>query len=267
MEKALLIDKLEGLKDWNSKYTRIYFGAEFCQRLIPAVKQVEKILSFCSKKKNQFTFITPFVTDEGLGKLKPVFKFLAKENPDTEIVINDLGVAYFLSRDFPKFTLSLGRLLNKQKRDPRILTVKSCLPKEAVNYFSLALGESIFDTDLKEKLNIKRIELDNLLQGVKRQSPKIPASLYYPYVYVTTTRYCLIGLAFHEGSFKRKVSFKCNRECQKYTFSLRNPKMPAKIYLKGNTQFIYSPNLPANLRALNIDRVVYQTNIAKVKSC
>jgi len=263
MEKAIFIERIEDLKNWKPEYNRIYFGAEFCQRLIPLLEQLKKVLIFCDKKKIHFSFMTPFVIDEGLDKLKPLFKFLAKKKPETEIIVNDLGVAYFLSKEYPLFSLSLGRLLNKQKRDPRILTVTPYLPKEAQHYFRLPLGESIFSTDLKDKFNIKRIELDNLLQGMERENLEIPASLYYPYAYVTTTRYCLIALAFHEGGFKRKVSFKCNKECQAYTFSLASPQMPAKLYLKGNTQFIYNPDLPTNLKALNIDRIVYQKSIRK----
>jgi len=35
MEQAIFISKIENLKYVNSKYTRLYFGNEFCQRLIP----------------------------------------------------------------------------------------------------------------------------------------------------------------------------------------------------------------------------------------
>lgn len=257
MEEALFINKSEDIKYWNSRYSRVYFGAEFCQRLIPASKELKDVWKFSQDKKIKFTLITPFVTDEGLDKLRVLFKFLTEHTQDIEIVVNDWGVINFLCRDFPNFSLCLGRLLNKQKRGPRILNVTSKLPEKSLEYFKLPLGESILSTSLKEKLNIKRIELDNLLQGIKRQNLNIPASLYYPFLYVTTTRYCLVALAFWEEGFKRRTSFKCDRECQRYGFILSNKQMPVKIYLKGNTQFVKNSNYPHNLESLNIDRLVH----------
>ncbi|MEW6101898.1 MAG: hypothetical protein AB1481_06360 [Candidatus Omnitrophota bacterium] len=261
MEKVLCVSSLRGLSRWKSSYARLYFGAEFCQRLIPKKDELKKALEFCKKRKINFSLMTPFVTDEGMAKLKPLFKLLDKYQLENEIIVNDLGVAFFLSKNFSHIPLCWGRLLNKQKRDPRIAGVLSLLPKAARHYFRVPVGESIFTTDFKNKFNIKRIELDNLIQGIERQYARIPASLYYPYVYVTTTRYCLVGLAFHEKGFKRKVTFKCYRECQKYSFCLENQKMPAKIYLKGNTQFVYNPYIPQGLRRLNINRIVYEQDL------
>lgn len=263
MEKALFVEEIKDLKLWSKKYSRIYFGSEFCQRLIPSLGELKKIIDFCKRKNLAITFVTPFVTDEGLSKLKPLFSALNKNFPAAEVVVNDWGVINFLSRQYPEFGLCLGRLLNKQKRGPRVAKFIKSLPPAAVEYFSLPLGESVFDTDLAKKLNIKRVELDNLLHGIDRNHTDIPASIYYPYLYVSTTRLCLVGLGFHEGGYKRKVNFKCARECRGFIFTLTHPEMPVKIYLKGNTQFVKNTKLPSNMKDLNIDRVVYQKDFLK----
>jgi hypothetical protein len=260
MKNVLFIEKAADLKFWQPKFRRLYFGAEFCQRLIPSPRQLKKVLQFCRVKNIEFSLVTPLVTNEGLTKLKSLFKIISQFEGEKEVVVNDWGLLRFLTNNYPIFSLVLGRLLNKQKRDPRIKQFWPKWPREAKKYFKLALGESLFTTGLFKSFKLNRIELDNLLQGIKRQNFQPKASLYYPFVYLSTTRYCLTAMAFSQESFKRKTSFFCNKDCRKHRFFFTSEDMPVKIYLIGNTQFIKNEKLPNNqkLKSLNIDRLVYK---------
>lgn len=260
MENVLFIEQFVDLKFWQPSFKRLYFGAEFCQRLIPSPARLEKALEFCRAKNIKFSLVTPLVTNQGLAQLKPLFKIISEFDGEKEVVVNDWGVLHFLTKHYNFFSLVLGRLLNKQKRDPRIKQFWPKWPREAKKYFKLALGESLFTAGLFKPFKLNRIELDNLLQGIKRQNLRVKASLYYPFVYLSTTRYCLTAMAFSQETFKRKTSFLCGKKCREHHFFFTSKDMPVKIYLVGNTQFIKNEKLPGKekLKSLNIDRLVYK---------
>lgn len=260
MENVLFIEQAADLKFWQPKFKRLYFGTEFCQRLIPSSYQLKKALEFCRVKNIEFSLVTPLVTNEGLARLKPLFKIISELDGEKEVVVNDWGLLRFLTNNYSFFGLVLGRLLNKQKRDPRIKQFWPKWPQEAKKYFKLALGESLFTASLSKSFKLNRIELDNLLQGIERQNFQLKASLYYPFVYLSTTRYCLTAMAFSQEPFKRKTSFFCEKNCRKHCFFFTSDDMPVRIYLIGNTQFIKNKKLPdkQRLKTLNIDRLVYK---------
>lgn len=259
MENALFISKPEHLKYWEKKYTHIYYGIEFCERLIPSVNELNKVLGFVKKKKIRFSLVTPYVTDAGIKKIKPLFKKLKKIKKNIGIIINDWGVFELAKNN--GFTMVLGRLLTKQKRGPRILNIMHKLPKGALEHFQ----SSNVDTNLMQEFLLKKkiylIEIDNLLQGIKLnlKNSKIKASLYYPYAYVTTTRFCLAAGCENENNI---MGIKpCKKECQKYTFKLTTKDMPVPLLLKGNTQFFINNKLPKNLEKMGIKRLIYQPEI------
>jgi hypothetical protein len=134
------------------------------------------------------------------------------------------------------------------------------LPERAVQHFR----ESNVDTpefrDFLAGLGIRRVELDNLTGGIRRQKGVLPASLHVPFAYVTTTRFCPAASCEKQSIPFRRIG-DCAFECRGYTFSLRHPDMPRGLLLKGNTQFFRNDRLPDDLEALNIDRLVHAPEI------
>jgi len=261
MEQAIFISKIENLKYVNSKYTRLYFGNEFCQRLIPPLEDLKVIRDFVSGHQMSFNLVTPYVTDRGIDALRPILEYVIKNFSDAEIVINDWGIFRLLRREFNHINLILGRLLTKQKRGPRILNLKDKVPQDTIQHFQ----ESNIDVPILSEFlinnGIKRVELDNLLQGIFRKDTCfLKASLYFPFAYVTTTRFCLTASSETGRKFLRNIP-SCNKECQKYIFSLRHKNMPVNLFVKGNTQFFKNERLPDNCNNLNIDRIVYEPEI------
>jgi len=249
MEKALFITKYEDLKYFNDDYSRLYFGNEFCENLLPNVFLLKKIIS---KTKN-FTLVTPYMTDKGIEKTKKLLKLL--KNKDFEVVFNDYGILESINEN--NLTPILGRILTRQKRGPRIMNMLNKLPKNAIRYFRKTHVELEHFQDFLLKNNIKRIEFDNVLQGIDMKFSKLKTSLYVPYVYVSTTRLCLANNS--ESISKRKeISItQCNRECAKYTFELNHKTIPTIIYLKGNTQFYENKKIPKK----GFDRLIIQPRI------
>jgi len=260
MEKAVFVSKIKDLKYLTGEHKRIYFGNEFCQNLIPDIRDLMYVLDVASNKRMGFTLVTPFVTNEGMGKLRSLLDCLLDKQPESEVVINDWGLLHWLSEKYPNVKLALGRLLTKQKRGPRILNLIGRVPVNMIQYFSQSNVDTPALSDFLISKGIKRVELDNLLQGIIRNNPLIKGSLYIPFAYVTTTRFCLMN-DYKERSRRPRAVFPCRKECQDYLLKLRHKKIPVELFLKGNTQFFKNETLPDNLKQLNIDRLVYQPQI------
>lgn len=259
-ENAVFISSLKNLDLVSASHTRLYFGVEFCERLIPSREELSCALAFAHKNKKDFTFVTPFVTDAGIKKLAPLLDHLASKASAAEIVVNDWGLLNILKERSWQGPIALGRLLTKQKRGPRIMNILDKLPQGAVEHFRQSNVDVPVLAGFLSRNGVSRVELDNLLQGISRPDPALRGSLYYPYAYVTVTRYCLAAFSKNRAGSLRSIP-ECRKECQEMEFELSHPGMPVKLLLKGNTQFFENAVLPENLDLLNIDRLVFQPKI------
>ncbi len=285
IEKAIFITNIKNFRYLAPKYSRIYFGHEFCEKLIPTAYELKKVITYCGKNKLGFSLVTPYVTNLGLGNLEKLFFWLQDNMIKCEVVINDYGVLDLISEKYPNLLPVMGRLLTKQKRDPRILRlIKSepgkrkfykmnnqhfiVLSKKApdalVSYFKEANINIPIIRSFLNRYRARRAEIDNLLQGIKLKIPKrdLSVSLYVPYGYIATTRLCSANPFRHPRSFSCRIS-SCQKECKKYSLKLRSKHIPQVIYKKGNTLFYRNQSVPPQkeLLKLGIDRVVYQPEI------
>lgn len=254
-------DMLPGF--WKSperkKISRLYFGQEFCERLLPGKSDMEKALEFADKHEMEFTFVTPFVTERGLEMWEELLEHLHNLNPGVEVVINDLGIFHLIREKHTDFKPVLGRLLTKQKRGPRILRLQGKVPDEMIDHFRRFNADVPQVSGFYQKLGFTRIELDNTLQGISRDGD-MPASLYFPYIYVSTTRMCLTNNCDDRKESLRAI-FPCKKECQKIHFRISHREIPVDVIVAGNTQFIHNDRLPENLEELGIDRLIFEPEI------
>jgi len=266
MEEALFITQLELLEAWNPRFSRLYFGIEFCQNLIPAPAQVKQALEFARSKRAGFTLVTPYVTDCGLDRLRPIFNLLAQEAPDAEITVNDWGVLRLLHREYSFPALNFGRLLTKMKRDPRLGTMIHAFPPRALANFRdchLSVPEV---RRFLAGLGIRRLEFDNLLQGLSLSLAGEPAmmtnSLYYPYGYITTTRLCKVAdLRNGPERLILRVIESCPQTCRDYRVHFNHQNLREPIMAQGSTFFYQNRQLPLNTRENGINRLIIQPEI------
>jgi hypothetical protein len=263
MEQALFVSKVENLKYFEDtdEFSRLYFGIEFCERLIPSVDELQEIMKFVNEKKIDFTLVTPYVTEDGLERVERLLKKVNEVKPESEVVFNDWGVFQFMDDRYPRLVPVLGRLLNKMKRGPRILNVLDKIPEESVKYFR---SPSLTVSKIREfllKKRIGRVEFDNLLQGVdlERTGDEIKKSLYMPFAYITTSRLCLTSLCDRPDKVREVGILPCHKECQRYTFYLKNPIMLTTLIRKGNTLFFSNETIPDHIKGF--DRVVIEPEI------
>lgn len=287
MEKAIYITKISQLKYVSNGYSRLYYGNEFCERLIPQPNDLKQVLSYVKKHKLDFSLVTPYITNYGLKRLKPLFKLLKDSSTACEVIINDFGVLNLINHKYPNLTPVLGRLLTKQKRCPRLtkllkretrprlikdpknpkikhLVFQKKLPLDLDPYYKGSNASSVpIIHDFLIKQRIYRIELDNIGQGLFLELPLdgLSASVYLPYVYISTTFFCLSAGCDQKNSHLFKIK-PCKRQCQKYTFKLRHKTMSKVIYLKGNTQFYKNARTQfKEWEKIGVDRIVYEPEI------
>ena len=268
MKKTIITDiKLNSnqLKDID----RVYIGNDYCQNKIN-IKNIKELISFYNNKV-KITLLLPFFTDTYFYKLEEILCFI-KGNVKLkhfEIVFNDWGTFYYLRKYYPKFSLVMGRLLTKQKKDPRINIILNNLqdkfkilksknnenkiiftkkvPGSLNDIFSRSSIETNKLFDFLHKNNVSRIEIDNIETNIKLEKNKnIKVSLYYPYVLLTLTRYC--------GAFYNEKNKVCNRNC-------KHINLNDNFYIKANALYYKNENLPKKylLKSNNIDRIIYCT--------
>lgn len=259
MEKALFISRFADLRFSGYGYSRIYFGSEFCEGLIPAAQEIKEVLDFAAGKKLKLTFVTCYCTDRGIKKIEEAFEMLSAykhiDALEPEAVFNDFGVLMSLRRY--RLRPVMGRLLTRQSRDPRIKDFPGKYPEKKWRHLKECAFAEQYCEDFFKQHNISRVEIDNLLQGIhipERQTGDLKVSLYFPFGYVTTGRSC--------PSTAEQYPLSCQKPCLSYSLArLSYHSMPAPLYLKGNTVFFRNSRLPQFSDYKMIDRLVWQPGL------
>jgi len=256
MENCILVNSVKQIKGVFN-FQRLYFGSEFCGRLVPSQDELKKALDLASEKKAALSLVSGYSSEEEIKKYEGLLKVICSHSANTELIINDWGILE-LSRGFP-VTPILGRLLARQKKDPQVLKIFNFLPEiTKKRYQSVAINRYFADF-LKEN-RIYRVEIDNLSQGLDLGNPEedIRYSLYSPYAYITTTRLCPTSAC---NGLKNKpliIPQDCKYDCLDKFLSLAHRNFGGPLILKGNTVFYKNESFEQALENKNIDRIVFQ---------
>ncbi len=242
-EVALYVSQAEELKNTRlDPFQRIYFGAEFCERNLPTPESWSTVAAMASGAGLKATLVTPYMTETGLSLLKELLIHVAAGGvPESEVVVNDWGAFNFMRRELPALRPVIGRVLIRQKKDPRIVHVDEDGMR---SYFSMALLDNRNFAEFLVREGAERAELDNPPHGLDiGESENMPRiSLYYPYVFLTTSRQCAPG--------------RCEN-CRNSKYILRNSLIDRDIVYMGRSQFYINTDLSA-LCGGKISRLVYQ---------
>lgn len=253
IERVVYIKNISDLKFWNKKFERIYFGNEFCENLIPSSKELNIALDFSRKRKVSFSLLTCQVNDYFLKKIIKNISLLGTKD---EIILNDWGIFNIIRKGFKKLLPNciLGKFLNNNIN----LTEKTS--RTFLKRWGFA-APSLERLEIEiRSLNYCRhfdfISIKNIFGGLK-------ASIYYPYSYFATSRFC--PMAYRDKITKPMAyinKFPCERECQKYTVFANPPVKNIKAILKGNTWFTKtSASFFLNKKIPWVRRLVYMPTI------
>lgn len=221
MEQVILLNRLEDLKYLKDKYKRVYFGNEFCARLLPDTNELKEIIKTVEEKGLKFTFITPQVGSKDLKIVKSLLRFLNKNFFLKEVVVNDYGVLNYINKNFPESKIILGRMLS---------------------FFSNGRNGSYLN-----KLGIGDFEFDNIGHIYNREFKSI--SFYYPYALLSNTRYCPVTNNGMVG---------CSKECLGAgELMVKGLDAKNKITLFGNTLFYRNKIKKDLLKDKRIIRLIF----------
>ncbi len=259
----MYISRIKHITYLTDDFTRLYFGQEFCERLLPNETELEEAIRCAAAKKLHFTFVTPYVSGQGLDRLEKLLRLVAQNIAGAEVVFNDWGVFQLMREEYSDSILVMGRLLNKMKRGPRIMNIIDKVPQTTRDYYRKSHYDVAAVQSFLEDHGIYRVEFDNLLQGTDFSGvdPQIQRSLYIPFAFVSTTRFCLSANCENAHMSNYVGIVNCNRECQYYTFNLDNPVMGIPLIRKGNTVFFLNETIPDGIKKGAVDRIVVQPEI------
>ncbi|MCF7860983.1 class I SAM-dependent methyltransferase [Candidatus Woesearchaeota archaeon] len=236
--------------------TRIYYGNEFCSRIKPDIRVF---------KNNDIaiTLLTPLIPEEDLKSWVSIIKDLSVSHPNSEVVFNDWGILNTINEYGLKPVL--GRLLVRQKNDPRTIRLKSLVPNFR-NFMECSLSSKAF-IDFLLQNGIRRVELSNTLQGIyvpKDAWKRLKITLHIPDVPISVTRMCMFAGGDKPSNNRNFGIIDCAQECRsncenpdtvkgsRDKSNIRNRdkiidsrkrmilddiSMPYKLFLEGNVQY------------------------------
>ncbi|WP_409967521.1 hypothetical protein RFF05_13180 [Bengtsoniella intestinalis] len=239
----------------------LYFGNEFCEYCIPNCTQLKRWLAICQHDGLEAVFVTPVVSDGGIGRVREAMDYLMGAGFQGAVVVNDLGVAHLLNTDYPSVPLIVGRLLDKLSHDPRgdESAMQAYYGETGMAY---ATTPSVECRYVRQALpqQMMRFEYDLPQVGFAVPENQQSRSLYWPYHYLTTGRVCLFRSMGLNSPEKFLVGDgDCQKTCQGLELELQRTQNPDQtLFQKGNTIFYVSnpSNIPAMLHGF--DRVVFQ---------
>lgn len=240
------------LQTWAPHVDRVYLGWEFCPDFLPEQRRLRALASEAIAQGLAVTVATSFLPEGLFAQTAHTLETLAgwwsrRADAKLEIVVNDVGLLGRLARR-DDVELVLGRLLNKQRRDPRIAAVQETLPPGLRAYLrGSSCNFSWFRTVL-DRLGVRRAEFDSLPAGMDAPNCSLACSLHAPFSFVSAGRAC---------AWAKTTSGSCGRRCVGDSALLRAKGVDVTVIAFGNALVCLRDNIVDAVVALAADRLVY----------
>ena len=236
---------------------RLYIGNAFCPHLAPKEEELFALMDKACRESFAVTLVFPFLLEENLSETQARLQHLARwceqENKTIEIVVNDWGTAH-LAAQFPVFSLCLGVLLNKRKKDPRMAYKLG----ERILFEQNSVHAAFYQEYLKEEFRMERYEWESCGDTSTGKFPEGKNSLHLPFYQTNTSQYCPMYATCVEGSRGAQVPVrKCPRFCEEQAFLY-----PEHLRIVGRYNSLFGVDLDVwkrmeeMLKLRGVDRVV-----------
>ena len=197
---------------------RLYIGNAFCPHLAPKEEELFALMDKACRESFSITLTFPFLLEENLTETQARLQHLAiwceQKNKTIEIVVNYWGTAHLASQ-FTLFSLCLGVLLNKRKKDPRMaykLGNRTLFEQNSVH-------AAFYQEYLKEEFRMERYEWESCGDTSTRKFPEGKNSMHLPFYQTNTSQYCPLYAACTKGSRGAQTPVrKCHRFCEEQAF-------------------------------------------------
>ena len=240
---------------------RLYIGNQFCHLLFPEERCLFELLAKAQREKLSITLVYTYIREDMLKTtdelLKKVDNWCKEQQTIAEIVVNDWAMVEILRRYPERLLPVLGTLLNKRKKDPRMIYKKG----ERAFYEKNSLNAEFYREFLGKECNIYRHEWESC-----GYAQKFPASLngknslHVPYYQTNTSQYCPLYAVCTEGERgKQKLVTNCPHFCEQNVLLY-----PKHLHMTGRYNSLFGVDIevlqyPEKLEAYiaaGIDRLV-----------
>ena len=235
--------------------TALYFGTEFCQELLPGIRETEAFCAHCSERGLEAVLLTPLVTHRGLTRLDRLLDSLTSRGWCPAVVFNDWGVLQLLRTTHPSFPIRMGRLMNRGLRDPR-LDMRSPGPGgehtergAGIRKLASSLGVSAVESDA----DLEPGYLGAGANGLER-------ALHVPFTFASSGRNCLEKAAATpegKGIFTHGLKSGCNAPCRGICRKEYRHDTQRQMWRAGNTVFFEVPPEWIARHSALADRIVF----------
>ena len=236
---------------------RLYIGNAFCPHLAPTEEELFALMDKACRESFAVTLVFPFLLEGNLletqQRLQRLVEWCEQKNKIIEIVVNDWGTAH-LAAQLPVFSLCLGVLLNKRKKDPRMaykLGNRTLFEQNSVH-------AAFYREYLKEEFRMERYEWESCGDTSTSKFLEGKNSLRLPFYQTNTSQYCPLYAACTEGSRGAQVPIReCPKFCERQAFLY-----PEHLRMVGRYNSLFGVDLTvlkrtgAMLELRGVDRVV-----------
>ena len=239
-------------QDYFNKISGIYYWSDNCEFLVPMRKEIEKAVekfvefnkNFPPHKIRTFTFVTPYVWDLMMERLKESLEYLNSlkiKNP-IEVVVNDFWVLNLINKSFPNLKISFWRLIHKILKTPLVDTfgyeahpageliknkteqekqkLRDQIVKWQMRFYNSAEVSLEIYRKFLEKYKIERITLDYMEKRWdlfdNDRFNNFSVDLYYPWALVFTWRLCDTSAIENPSKWFYATDEVCPRTCNRY---------------------------------------------------
>jgi len=243
--------------DFNRQFEHLYLGDEFCERRLPSILDLENLLNRKEYRNLKFTLVTPYLTDAGIEKLSQLLRFIVSEEFILQgMVINDWGTLMLLREHHCKFQIALGRILvSRYLKEEHGEGLQGLRDQNSIRKPYFNFPDPVIDSFKRE--NISALEFNSyhhlLLTRQQLMNHGFKVHTYYPFIYLTTSRYCSANEEF--SAYFRKSIQSCDKSCDKLTAQISNSKYSHSIFINGNAFFVRERNQGV-LAELEADRLI-----------
>ncbi|WP_167957846.1 hypothetical protein [Anaerosporobacter faecicola] len=197
----------------------IYIGNTFCHKLFPKEKELFTMMEKARNNGTQIVVVFSYLRDCYVETTKRLLERLeewcTRYQVVMEIVVNDLGLLQLLVGKEKWFKISLGELLNKRRKDPR-LSYKLGYEQQASLLKENALNTKEYQ-ELLDSYGVQEYEYESCSYPIKLNNRK--AHLHFPYYQTNTSQYCTLYAKCHNGDRgKQKLVKNCPYYCREWVF-------------------------------------------------
>jgi len=249
------LEVLSKTKSFLGLASRVYFGHETCARRLPLRSEIIKAYSLCLSSGMNMSLVLPYAGERDMGSITSAMEIFSAVNPGGEVILNDFGLINVASEKNIPVKVVLGRLLSRQKRDPRFTEFPSAenLKRDELPLSSFSVPS--FKNFFLES-GISRAGFDSLPQGINAADVSgFDFDAYWPWVYVTSGRSCQLLGANDARKGKYPLEGLCGKDC---LGAVMEPEKQGDFYSfqKGNA--VWMEVLEPGTLAGNFTRLIYE---------